>query len=174
MEQMASARSASRLQVMLIASGALAVVASLPHVPGLARLSWQKIVNLRSPFWDFEVEIVYSAIAHLALGIGFVIAGSVVEQAVSTNARWLRWLVLVAGLAVVGEFVLHQAIAHHLVGFAAPQANLMADLRPDRLRSDVISYVWAGIRVAFLAYLYVTVRRVSGARRLATSASGTR
>jgi len=158
---------------MLIASGALAAVASLPHVPRLARLSWRRVSNLRSPFWDFEVEIQYSTIAYLALGIGFVIAGLVVEQAVSTNARWLRWLVLVAGLAVVGEFVLHQAIAHHLVGFAAPQANLMAALGSGHLQSDVISYVWAGIRIAFLAYLYVTVRRVSGAR-LAGSASEAR
>lgn len=175
MKQMASTRSASALQVMLLACGTLAVVTSLPHVPRLARLSWQEVVNLRSPFWDFEVEVQYSTIAYLVLGIGFVIAGALVEHAVSTNAGWLRWLVLVAGLAVVGELVLHQAIAHHLFGFAAPQADLMADVfvGPASLRPGVIGYVWGGIRIAFLAYMYVAVGRVARARRLARNASGT-
>jgi hypothetical protein len=60
-------------------------------------------------------------------------------------------------------------------GFAAPQADLMADVILGRadVRTGIIWYVWAGIRIAFLAYLYVTVARISRTHRLARNGSGT-
>jgi hypothetical protein len=153
------------LQVVFLTCGVVAVMISLPGVPGLATLSWHEVVRLRSRFWDFEAEVQYSTVAYLVLGSGFVIAGIGMQQAVSTHPGWLRWLVIVAALAIVGQLVLHHAASHHLVGFGAPQADLIGTIGGPARAQDITRYAWAGFRLAVLGFLYVSIRRASATHR---------
>jgi len=156
-------RYARGLQVVLIVCGVLAMLASLPGLPGLAALPLHTVVNLNSWYWDVKAEHDYFTITHLVIGTGFVIAGIRVEQAGSTYAGWLRWLVIMAGLAIAAELVLHSAVSHHVVGVPSSQADLMGSVVPPELarRANLIRYVWIALRVGVLAYLLVSIRRVA-------------
>jgi hypothetical protein len=128
------------LRWYFLIAGGLSVVQALPTMSDLSKLPGGAPVMLLAPLW-------YGAISHLVLGALFFMAGLRLKQALRTGARWIQHLILIAGAALILEVLWVIAV---FGARAAYEADAVAG-----------GFVGFGIRLAVVAYLYASVRRLS-------------
>ena len=139
------------LRWFFLITGGLTVIMALGSIGDLSKLSHAP-TRLIAPLW-------FSTISHLVLGAGFVLAGMKLKAALLTGARWIQRLVLLAGVSLVVELAWTYSVFHE---FAA------ASDRDAEFTGTAIGVV---IRLAVVAYLYASVRRLSGEAQVRTAST---
>ena len=132
--------------------GVLSVVLALAGISTLSQFSRRASAKLLAPLW-------YAATSHLVLGALFFLAGLRLKQALLTGARRIQHLILIAGAALVIEALWNFAV----FGVKAHTAEQVGDA--------VGGFIGLGIRLAIVAYLYASVRRLSTEARVHAAAT---
>lgn len=131
------------LRWFFLIAGGLSVVQSLAAMNELNKPALREApATLLAPLW-------FGAIAHLVFGALFVNAGLGLKQALLTGARSIQQLILVTGIVLLLEVI------WILIAFGV-------QTRTDSQMTNLVGGSFAvGLRIAVVAYLYASVRRLS-------------
>jgi hypothetical protein len=138
------------LRWFFLIAGALSALQGLAAMNGLSRLPHGISLKLLAPLW-------YGTSAHIVLGALFFLAGLRLKQALQIGATWIQHLIVIAGAALIIE-VLWIVSVFGVVTGTPLQAGLALG-----------GVVGIGIRIAVVAYLHASVRRLSAEAQAATA-----
>lgn len=135
------------LRWFFLISGGLSAVLALRNLSALSTLPRGVPLNLLAPAW-------YATLSHLVLGALFFVAGLRLKPALLTGARWIQHLVLIAGAALVVEAIWFIAVF-----------GVQTDT-PYEQGAMVGSLLGIVVRIAVVAYLHTSLRRLSAEARV--------
>ena len=138
------------LRWFFLIAGALSAIQGLAAMNGLSRLPHGISLKLLAPLW-------YGTSAHIVLGALFFLAGLRLKQALQTGATWIQHLIVTAGAALIIEVIWIVSILG-ISTIPAIQAG-----------AAVAGLVGIAIRIAVVAYLHASVRRLSAEAQAATA-----